>query len=229
MAIAGLVWALPAGFAIQRKPSLEASDHPEAVLITARSSRTGHGGKCSGVLIAPRAVLTAAHAVAGYDTWDVAIPYARHKPAKTISRTARIHPEYKTDRVVHDLAILILDDAIDIGRDWPTLHNGDLYPIDTRFVVVGRVNNGILSQTQLFKSAVTRVGFPGNINVYGGVPHVVEEGDSGGPVYVLTKDREIAALVSGNIGSTRSNVRTDLLIPITGKSRAWILRQIPKE
>jgi hypothetical protein len=227
--VAGLLVALPGVGAIQRKPSLEANDHPEAVLLTARNSKTTQGGKCTGVLNDSRAVLTAAHSVAGFDTWEVMVPYAKNKAAKTTSKTAKVHPEYRTDRMVNDLAVLILDDAIDIGRPFPTLHGGDLHPIETKLVVVGRVNNGQLSQTQLFKTAITLVPFPGNINVYGGNPHVVEEGDSGGPVYVLNKDKEIAALVSGNIGFTRSNVRTDLLIPISRNNKAWILRQIPAD
>jgi secreted trypsin-like serine protease len=213
--------------AIQRKPSLEASDHPEVVLITARNSQTAQGGKCTGVLIGPRAVLTAAHSVAGFDTWEVKAPYAKHGPAKATAKTAKIHPEYKPAKMDHDLAVLILDDVIDIGRALPTLYGGELYPIETKLIVVGRVSNGTLSQTQLFKTSVTLVPFPGNLNVYGGNPHVVEEGDSGGPIYVHDKDEELAGLVSGNIGFTRSNVRTDLFIPIYRKNKAWILRQVP--
>jgi hypothetical protein len=219
--------ALTPGYAIQRKPSLEAKDHPEVVLVTARSTTAERGGQCTGVLIGPRAVLTAAHSAVGYDVWEVTAPYAKNGLAKAIAKTARVHPEYKTDKVANDLAVLLLEEAIDIGQDFPTLHGGDLYPIETKLVVIGRVCNGNLSRTQLFKTAVTRVAFPGNVNVYGGNPHVVEEGDSGGPVYVRDKPAEVAGLVSGNIGSTRSNVRTDLFIPIYRQNRAWIVRQVP--
>ena len=104
-----------------------------------------------------------------------------------------------------------------------------MYPIETNLVVVGRVANGVLSQTQLFKTSVTLVPFPGNLHVYGGHPHVVEEGDSGGPIYVRDREKEIAGLVSGNLGATRSNVRTDLFIPIDRDNKTWILRQVPEK
>jgi hypothetical protein len=223
---AGLLVAVPPAQGIKRKPSLEADDHPEVVLVTARNGKTGQVGRSTGVLIADKAVLTAAHSVSGFHSWEVVAPYAKSGRASAKAKAPAIHPDYKPDAIEHDLAVLVLDDPIDIGRDFPTLHHGELYPLNTKLVVVGRVENGTLSRTQLFKTAVSVAQFPGNINLYGGFPHVVEEGDSGGPVYAADKDHEIAALVSGNLGFTRSNVRIDVFIPISRKNRGWILRQL---
>jgi hypothetical protein len=226
--MAAFLLALSNVHAIKRKPSLEATDHPEVVLLRARSSKGPEIGKSSGALIAPNAVLTAAHGMSKFDTWEVTAPYAKNGPARARSKTPKVHPDFKPGLTEHDLAVLILDDNIDIGAKYPALHDGDLYPIDTKLVILGRVHNGTLSNTQLFKAPVTLAQFPGNTNLYGGLPHVVEEGDSGGPVCNAGKDGEIAALVSGHLALTRSNVQTDCFIPINRRNKAWILRQIPK-
>ena len=213
--------------AVKHTPPLEADDHPEAVLVTARNQRTRNVGRSCGVLIAPRAVLTAAHGVAGFDAWEVIAPYAKQGPAKATAQEVRVHPRFRAEAIDNDLAVLVLSSAIDTGGGYPVVHNGDLYPLETRLVVVGRVANGKVSESRLYKAAVTVAPFPGNINLYGGVPQVVEGGDSGGPIYPLDKKQEVAALVSGNLGFSRSNVRIDVFIPISAKNRGWILRQIP--
>jgi hypothetical protein len=228
LGMAAFVLALPHVHAIKKRPSLEASDHPEVVLVTARTSKGTEIGKSSGALIAPNAVLTAAHGMSKFDAWEVTAPYAKNGPLRARSRTPKVHPDFKPGVTEHDLAVLVLDGNIDIGAKYPALHDGDLYPIDTKLVILGRVRNGTLSNTQLFKAPVALVQFPGNTHLYGGLPHVVEEGDSGGPVFVTGKDAEIAALVSGHVGLTRSTVHTDCFIPINRRNRAWILRQIPK-
>jgi hypothetical protein len=62
--------------------------------------------------------------------------------------------------------------------------------------------------------------------VYGGHPQIVEEGDSGGPLFLTGKDRTLIGLISGKLGQSRGNVRTDAFTPIHRKNRAWIVRQM---
>jgi secreted trypsin-like serine protease len=216
-------------FAIKQKPAREATDYPEAVLITARNSKMHKEGSCSGVLLASRVVLTAAHCLEGFDSWTVTAPYAKGGAATTSSRTAKIHPDHQPGTYEHDLGLLILDEPIVLESKFPTLPDGDLYPLDTQLIAIGRVDNGKLSQARLFQAAVSVVAFPDNLNVYGGNPQVAEKGDSGGPVFRKGDRRELAAVVSGHTEFNRRNVATDLYIPLTGKNREWIVKQMPKE
>jgi hypothetical protein len=167
--------------------------------------------------------------VEGFDTWEVTAPYAKSGQARARTKTAKIHPRHKLKTFDHDLAVLILDDAIAIDHEFPALWKGDLHPIGTKLVVVGRVDHGTVSRTKLFEAPVTLVQLLDNINLYGGHPQVGEEGDSGGPVFVPGKHPEIAAVVSGGIRFSRNNVPTDVYIPICRQNRPWILQQIPND
>jgi secreted trypsin-like serine protease len=215
--------------AIKHKPSTEARGHPEAVLITSRNSRTKVETTCTGTLIAPNVVLTAAHCVDHFDQWEVVAPYGKKDANRSTTKTARAYPDFKRGRYENDMAVLILDRPIDIGGKFPTLYGGNLHRIDTRLVVIGRVDNGTSARDKLFRAQVSLVAFPDNVNVYGGNPQVIERGDSGGPIFVAGKEQEITAIVSGYLNFSRWNVPTDLYVPLTTKKTEWIQRQIPKQ
>jgi secreted trypsin-like serine protease len=213
--------------AIKHNPIREATGHVEAVLVTAQNTRTHKTLHGAGVLIAPRAVLTAAHCAADFDSWIVIAPVAKSRRVRV--REARVHPKYQPGLKEQDLAILILEEPIDTRIPLPNLRGSDLLPIETKLTIVGRVANGKVSGDRLFQASVTLVADRSNANVYGGIPQVCEHGDSGGPVYVAGKPNEIVAVVGGVLEESRANVPTDIFVPITRASREWILRQAPKE
>jgi hypothetical protein len=219
---------LPEAQAIKRRDSAEANDHPEVVLVTAFNTKDKKTADASGVLIAANAVLTAAHAVEDFDNWEVTAPYTKDRPALSQSSKGRVHPGYKRGSFENDLAVLLLDNEIDIGKPFPALHRGDLLPINTPLLVIGRTDNGTVSTNKLYYASVTLVAFPHNLNLYGGNPAVTEGGDSGGPVYAGAKAPILAGLVTGNAGWSRGNVATDCFVPISSKNRGWILQQLEK-
>jgi secreted trypsin-like serine protease len=215
-------------YALKGRSNREANDHPEAVLLLSKSSAHHKSVSGSGALIARNVVLTAAHCVEGFDHWDILAPYAKNGPAKASAKIAKVHPQHKGGNFEHDLAVIILDSPIDIDRKYPTLYGGNLFPINTKLVALGRVDKGTISTAKLFKAEVPLSPFPGNLNVYGGNPQVSEKGDSGGPVFVAGKEREIVAVISGFVEFSRRNVATDLYVPLDEKTRDWIVKQIPR-
>lgn len=214
--------------AIKLTPSREAVDHPEVVLINGVSTAEHKGCSSSGVLIAPTLVLTAAHCVHGFDTFEVIAPYAKGQTRRrALTKTAHAHPRFQPGDIVDDLGVLVLKDPLDVGRKLPTLHDGDLYPLETRLLVVGRVRNGTVTPAQLFEAPLTLVNFPANTNLYGGFPQTVEKGDSGGPVYLAENHAKLVGIVSGILEHSRANVPTDAIVPISRKNREWILQYGP--
>lgn len=224
VALAVALVALAEASAIRRMPSLTARDHPAAVLVSAWKGSTR--SEACGTLLAPTVVLTAAHAVRGFDRWEVLAPYGRGSKGPVACTTARAHPEYRPENARHDLALLFLEKPLDPGGAFPLLHRGPPLPIGTRLVVVGRVDNGKVSHSDLFLTATTLVQYPGDVSLYGGNPEVAQEGDSGGPLFRLGDDREIVAVVSGAIGRRRANVPTDRYTPLAGTNTNWILEQV---
>jgi hypothetical protein len=92
----------------------------------------------------------------------------------------------------------------------------------TRIVNIGRINNGVLSNTSLFVSkpipvrGATSVGFPFDYVAM----EVIESGDSGGPDELPGTDpHQIVAVNSGAGGGTEVLARVDLL-------RSWILGKV---
>jgi len=203
------------------------------VLIVARGAHPARACLSCGVLVSSTAVLTVAHGVAGFETWEVTAPYARGETKKAAGKLLRVHPNYRPNGPEnypeYDLAVLILDGPIDIGANLPTLPGNEMHPINTPLLVVGRSGLGQASGQKMFGAYVTLVAVPNNINLYGGHPSVCRPGDSGGPVYLTQNKHQLVAVVAQHRGFSRANVPTDIFVPLSGRTRNWIAEQLPAD
>ncbi|WP_394844219.1 trypsin-like serine protease [Pendulispora brunnea] len=100
-----------------------ASDYPEAVIVdmeTRSGGRTNRDG-CTGTLIAPRVVLTAAHCTLGSPSIRVTAPFVKDHPETHVQKSIRWDSEHwsnqqdlstAADPKFIDVALLFLQDAI---------------------------------------------------------------------------------------------------------------------
>lgn len=221
-----LLAALAAPAAIHREPPIEAKEFPEAVLIESHGDHDRKLVHGCGVLVGPRTVLTVAHLVEGFDSWTVTAPYVTSGLRRQTVRTAHVYPGYKPDDLERDLAVVRLTEALSTGRKAPRLNDGELLPLETKLICLGRVVNGHLSADRLYEAPTTLASFPGDLNLYGGVPARTEPGDSGGPIYRINRGKyELVALALGHLSASRANVATDALLPLSRTNAGWIHAQ----
>jgi hypothetical protein len=193
---------------------VSASDYPEAAILNMRTA-TGATYACTASLIAPQVVLTAGHCVDGMASFDVFVGTSTQTStsAETFDWNERgatlVNPNH------HDIGLVYLSKPVQLAA-YPTLASAALAN-GASAVNVGRIHNGLTSST--WKATVTlgpgaSVGYPFDYASKG----VIEQGDSGGPVFQLGT-HDIVAVNSGAGGGTQVLARVDLLL-------AWIQQRV---
>ncbi len=191
------------------------SAYPEAAYLNIDMTPSG-GWACSGTLIAPRVVLTAGHCVDSHGVWEVYVGKAYRQSTSAAVYDWNEKGSESVNPNHHDIGLVFLSDPINL-TSYPTLSKVKVAD-NTAAIDVGRVLNGVVEsaeyQAPTTVSAADKIGYPYDYTA----KDVIEQGDSGGPVFASTS-HTILAVNSGAGNGIQVVARVDLLYD-------WISAQI---
>jgi len=192
---------------------IPSSDFPDCVAIG-----TDNGWCCSGTLVAPNVVVTAAHCVVGgcskriFVGEDVAFP----DDGRVVEvQTAVAHPGYQPPNPVHDLSVLILSEVIDVRPR--VIADAKTLPAAATVRLAGYGNTDAFSSGGYGRRRIVDVPIASTDAKYGadqrtefvaGAPFLDRDscnGDSGGPAYIQVEDSWYLAGATSR--ATASSVR----------------------
>jgi hypothetical protein len=189
--------------------------YPEAAYLNIDMTPNG-GWACSGTLLGPRVVLTAGHCVDSHAMWEIYVGDAYRQSTSAVvydwneQGAETINPNH------HDVGLVFLSEPIEL-TSYPSLSNVKVAD-DTPAIDVGRVSNGVVQatayQARTTVSAADKLGYPYDYTA----KDVIEQGDSGGPVFA-SASHTILAVNSGAGNGIQMVARVDLLY-------SWLTSQL---
>jgi hypothetical protein len=198
-----------------------ATAFPEAVVVTSSGFIP-----CSGVVLAPRVVLTAGHCRSSTKKYLVSAPNADQQSATGSSDWTTFDGAAATSS---DTLLVFLDSDLTLDT-YPTIPEGEV-AAGTDVVDVGRTLNNVITDATYVSSTVTlqgagdALGFHYN---YEALPDLSQDGDSGGPIELVkgaahtvvavvdtdTVEQDIAETTPIDLFARLDLVRADILAQI---------------
>jgi hypothetical protein len=155
-----------------------ATAFPEAVVVTASGFLP-----CSGVVLAPRVVLTAGHCRSATKKYSVSAPNANHQTASGSNDWTTFDGEAATSS---DTLLIFLESDIKLDV-YPTIAASEV-AAGTPVVDVGRTLNNVITTSVYVSPTVTIEGTGDSLGFhynYQALPDISQDGDSGGPIELV--------------------------------------------
>jgi S1-C subfamily serine protease len=205
------------------------ADHVVMVLVRAGERE----GICTGVVLGPRVVLTAAHCLG--PTRDMAVHYrdADGKPVLIAVAAAAIHPLYRADAIVTrqvsiDLALVETATSLETRFTPARLAEGDGPPVGAETILAGYGDGreGDTSSAGTLRAARLKVRAPlSSILMWAEDARASGAGacggDSGGPLF-LDDGETVAAIVAWTSGEHGHRCGLVTQGPLIAPQRGWI-------
>lgn len=231
-----LIWLLAGAsgtpaFAVVGPAAEDLSYSGHVVMVLKRA--VGRAGFCSGVVVAPRAILTAAHCVAPIGNMRIHYRDDAGRPVLIDVEAVAVHPSYRADAVARrvvsiDLALVRTQTPLDARFSTAVLDNSGAVAVGGALRIFGygvaRERDG--SSAGVLRSAALRVRAPlSRILLWAEDPTGAGagacEGDSGGPI--LSEDsRQVLAISTWSAGSGARRCGTITQGPLVAPQRGWI-------